>query len=81
MKSQVVPLKTKLNALERVDKGGLVKKCCPVIIHLGKTTIKEWNKILMSYILHSDCFQCLTKNENGRECMMVVIYERKKGNF
>jgi len=30
MKKQVVPVKTKLNALERADKGELVKNCCPV---------------------------------------------------
>lgn len=60
MKSQIVPPKTKLTALGRVDKGGLVKKnCCPIVIYLGKTTVKEWSKILMSWILHSDCFQCL----------------------
>lgn len=34
-------MKTKLNALERTDKGELVKDCCPVTF--GE--IKEWNKI------------------------------------
>lgn len=36
-------MKTKLNALETVDKGELVKIAAQ--IHLGKTTVKEWNTI------------------------------------
>lgn len=30
MKNQVVPMKTKFKALERVDKGELVGNCCPI---------------------------------------------------
>lgn len=36
-------MKTKLNALERADKGELVKDCFPVTF--GEITVKEWNKI------------------------------------
>lgn len=38
-------MKTKLNALERIDKGEMVKKIAAQL-RLGKTAVKEWSKII-----------------------------------
>lgn len=38
-------MKTKLNALGRADKGDLVKIAAQ--LHLGKTAVKEWGKLLI----------------------------------